>query len=307
MPREMNKVTIRAWIPRKSALSSIIRLNKPEMGHASLQTHIGGSDGKGIYASFWPEDPISLINPTVSAKREDECTLADDKSRCPDRLYEYKKVKFYMSDIIAISEAYRKFRNSNFNWGVFSSSFLAKKNSQNCAGLVYILLEAGGISQIIPKYKSIIESRDHLVRDSDINEKWTSRAAYSGLLLSLIPGAGQATMVGYFMLILLGHCLDVATHAKSNPETIEHARGSFFSIAGGYTGMFSGGLAGGAKFGAPGIIGGGILGLVAGQSVGGRIGAKLVITPISIYELCKAVKIKEYEKSTCLSINASSR
>lgn len=170
-----NAVTIRIW-----------NMNplKKEVGHVSLETHSGGEEGDGIYASFWPDLPTKIDGefdgPEYVVAKKGKSFLRTskyDKDCYKGKKRSYKE-RVYSLDIDKINTAFYKFKESEFVWDLASTSifhhvegFLKKiwailtrkefenqESTSNCAGLVLLLLKAGGIDKYFGWEASFLRS-----------------------------------------------------------------------------------------------------------------------------------------------------
>lgn len=190
-----NRVTIRVWqsnfVPQIFAtqVSTMSKLslyfsglknqttlqqktnNLPEtrIGHATLQTYVGGKDGKGIYASFWPvgrDDKetgrtrltrlgvTGFLVPNLEmdkdlegdVKRDENDNIISGKPCEPDIT-----VDLYSLDVQEINKEFEKFEKSNGNWSIWGSAFFRERKTRNCSGLCSYLLRQGGINNLFGK------------------------------------------------------------------------------------------------------------------------------------------------------------
>ncbi len=138
-----NKVTIRVWLPTD-------RLSK-SFGHTALKTNRGGSEGKGIYASFWP----GICGTLNESKAEDFCKKTCSHLHTPDmddiieQFEQLSEYHFYNLDVDAINKKFLQFQNNNFQWDILGSLFLKLKNANNCCGVVSELLIEGKIYNLL--------------------------------------------------------------------------------------------------------------------------------------------------------------
>lgn len=180
---DVHRVRIRVWM--MSARSASV-------GHTSLQTFAGGSDGKGIYASFWP-DMCSCGGPLAKAKAY---KLQLFKSVPPptakatiesDEYLEGRPADFvkdlYSLDVAKINHQYEKFTESGYQWSLFGSRLhLSVKDLpkiSNCSGLVFSLLMSGGLE-------------DRLVPDA---RTWVRLSSAKSPEAQMMTMAGQTTAI----------------------------------------------------------------------------------------------------------------
>ncbi len=151
----MGKVIVRYWN------TSIIRGG---IGHVSLET-CHDDNSPGIYISFWPKNPDVEYEYPLDKKNRYEIKQSEDgnsylRTRYYDdeigegRTYDFK-TKLYCLDLIEIEKAFEEFKNSDFCWSILGSSYFAKEKNQNCSGLVYSLLDRGGIAKFLSFFTKI--------------------------------------------------------------------------------------------------------------------------------------------------------
>jgi len=137
------RITVRIWLPSYT--------KRRKLGHVSIQTHIGGKNNTGNHISFWPKESIEKRNPFKSAKGEMK-SLAHDKIQeqsSPDF-----KIYLYDLDVEKINQEFSLLKDRDIDWWILGSSFLSPEIKKNCAGLVYDLLQKGGIEQF--NYKKML-------------------------------------------------------------------------------------------------------------------------------------------------------
>lgn len=132
-----NCVLIRIWLARIG-----------NVGHVSLQTFVGGLDGKGIYASFWPSRRSTSFFKKFNSLgtclvESPEIDIRKEK-RHPDII-----VRLYSLDITKINSDFIKFKQSNYNWSLLGGWAFTKEKNKNCVDLVELLLSTGGIGNLI--------------------------------------------------------------------------------------------------------------------------------------------------------------
>ncbi len=136
-----NRVTVRIW-RGGTAYSSA--------GHVSVQTYIGGSTGKGVYASFWPSDvdkrksQLSLagVEGAHNTLRQD---IVDER-RAPDDI-----INLYTLDARRVSVEYEEFARCGCNWSVWGGKSALRANApKHCSGLALFLLMHGRTVDIPP-------------------------------------------------------------------------------------------------------------------------------------------------------------
>ncbi len=122
------------------------------VGHVSLKT-FHDDNSKGIYASFWP----LIGGEKYKDHKENRYTLKksiDGKSYL--RTWEYDKefkynrppkttISINNLDVREIEKSFNEFKETDFRWEASGSSIFAAQQNQNCAGLVFYLLQKGGI------------------------------------------------------------------------------------------------------------------------------------------------------------------
>ncbi len=161
-PMTDNWAIVRVWLPRDSEGNFITAHEATSgagnVGHASLQTST-------IYASFWPnrrpDEKGGLAKAILGTARgelipepwmdeylESERKTDDDRNP-PDVL-----VVLYSLNVDAINRAFKSFSESPvvYKWSLFGRNIFNVFNGgagQSCSGLVYDLLNAGGIESIV--------------------------------------------------------------------------------------------------------------------------------------------------------------
>ena len=143
--RDDNKVTIHYWAP--------VPTDGQKCGHMSLQT-------SQIYASFWPNEENESPN-FRSAYRGGGMlvtSLQADISKYArygrDNGVPDAKITINGLAIKEINTKFNQFKNSinngDYDWGLLTTGRLSqilygRKDTQNCSGLVFLLLKAGGM------------------------------------------------------------------------------------------------------------------------------------------------------------------
>jgi hypothetical protein len=139
-----NKQTSRAILPLYSEENwVIVRIWKRQeimsLGHVSLQT-------PHLYASFWPEN-YSLTDGIKSVRGVNADTPEGDIQREGYRKPDVTIV-LYSLDLQKIKEMFQAFLNGEKLWALKGRNKFAP-DAQSCSGLVYDLLIAGGIKQLV--------------------------------------------------------------------------------------------------------------------------------------------------------------
>ena len=140
------RVTVYIWEPSVRDLSP--------GGHASLKTYIGGEEGDGIYASFWPISQLGAVSTAIpfilKGTPSKHHSYDDDiaaKWRGPDYTF-----NFYTLDVETINEKYLKFKSDpNKEWAALPpkcTECIEKDKNQHCSGLVLGLLMAGNVRRL---------------------------------------------------------------------------------------------------------------------------------------------------------------
>jgi len=137
-----NAVTIRVWRSKNAEKGS-------SFGHATLQTHMGGTDGKGIYASFWPRDRITSL--FFTRRQGYLATLQRDLKELEKRQPDVE-INLHGLDIQKINTAFEEFRASDCDWELWGSTYFKSKNTRNCSGLTHHLLQIGRIDKFVGTY-----------------------------------------------------------------------------------------------------------------------------------------------------------
>jgi len=107
------------------------------LGHAALRTYRGFDDeDEGIYVS-WYEHNVNKDD------RDDDDNIKELAK------HDYTQIDLYSLDVDAINAEFKKFQDSGGRWSSFGGSIFTGKNTQNCSGLCFRLLEAGGIKNLI--------------------------------------------------------------------------------------------------------------------------------------------------------------
>ena len=132
---EEKKVTIRVW---KSSLSGL-----GYHGHATLQTY----GVNGIYASFWPINGRK-IGKKISGVPGYHATSVEEDIRLENGKAPDYTIDLFSLDVERINNAYNAFLAGKSNWALPASSMLRGKNTFNCSGLVWHLLEQGKIKHL---------------------------------------------------------------------------------------------------------------------------------------------------------------
>lgn len=139
-----NYVEIRVWPKQEISSNPKSWLT---LGHVALRVHF---EGKEQYISFWPGTCHTTYNQSqnVCDKSKPHFHSIDED----DLLYRKPpsfKHKLYSLDIKAIQCEFEKFQPQCF-WHLLGSSFINwDEKIKNCAGLVYHLLEIGGINRLV--------------------------------------------------------------------------------------------------------------------------------------------------------------
>jgi hypothetical protein len=160
-PNNQNKVTVYFWENPSSQKNGSMdyRLNI-SFGHVAIETHANG-DTQGNYISFFPgqcaewhkDEPqkCQKCKPHFHTRNQDNLIYGDN----PTDQYDLLSL-----DSNKINTAYNNFKNRDYNWSKLGSGPLAflvgsgvSKQSMNCAGLVYLLLREGNISENINNLK----------------------------------------------------------------------------------------------------------------------------------------------------------
>ncbi len=153
-PKTDNWTIVRIWIPRDSKGNFVTAHEAASgagnVGHATLQTST-------TYASFWPLWRLGdKGGPVMAMLGEAEGDLIEDPSIDEDRESKLPDVQvvLYSLNVDAINKAFISFSKSPEakKWSLFGKNRFNVFNGgagQSCSGLVYDLLNAGGIESIV--------------------------------------------------------------------------------------------------------------------------------------------------------------
>lgn len=144
---------VRVWLPKNKNGKFVVAheaANGGNVGHASLQT-------KEIYASFWPDWELARKSPTMSAllgEAKGVLMPSPDADNANEGKLPEVVVVLNSLDVKAINDKFNKFAQSSTakNWSLFGENMFNVFNSgggQSCSGLVYSLLNAGGIKNLV--------------------------------------------------------------------------------------------------------------------------------------------------------------
>lgn len=152
-PKKKRWAEILAWLPEKDSLESF--------GHVAVGTYSQDENEtitEETYASFYPKKAVlSKTGEPVCDEEEIGCESHQDHfhSRIQDYLTyqgdihsrQAQVIKIYTLDVDAIDQKFKEFKkNPNPTWSIFGSYVKSDdKNTKNCAGLCFTLLEAGGL------------------------------------------------------------------------------------------------------------------------------------------------------------------
>ena len=177
------RVTVRIWLPIAGIADSLKSRQTPPMGHASIQTYVGGVGNKGYYISFWP---ISVVHISKPIARGCFKSLSYDEAVLPAREYQLTTIDLHTLDVDKINTKYEEFPRENCTWTLYASALFrfwsCKDDESNCCKFVADLLEVGEIKNLVPEYNN-----------SDITTSYAHGGAMVGTLFGLVP-------------ILLGMC-----------------------------------------------------------------------------------------------------
>ena len=237
-------VTLRVW--RASVSCECV-------GHVSLKT-------PNHYISLWPKEAKATSRKMKYGILPTSMVLGDLKGCVEqDELAEGRvadvRINLYGLDITKIEKTYLEFKRNGLKWSLLADSeflswYFRYNNCYNCSGLVFALLEKGGISQLV-NTRSLFPIRE------------TAK-------LGAAAGAGAGMGVGI-----------LATSTSSVASSVQGA--SWGMMLGGPVGAFIGGVMGAAL---PYAVGGAAVGCTL--SVGGRflVGLRhLSLTPDDIAKL----------------------
>lgn len=121
---------------------------KGRVGHAALQTYIGGPENTGLYMSFWPNENSIKQFSRKGVKFYFPKNLAEDKE-LEDGMPPDVTVHLFSLDILKINEAFEVFKNSGANWSMLGSTYFNDSGARNCSGLTGYLLYQGGIIDLV--------------------------------------------------------------------------------------------------------------------------------------------------------------
>ena len=119
-------------------------------GHVSLKTFVGGSEGKGIFASFWPpleDDDKYELSKYVVAKFDSAYLRTEDYDKVKEQYCIPNKFLIGNLNILNINNLFEKFKSQpQAQWELFGDQ---RYGVHNCASLVLHLLRCGAGHQLI--------------------------------------------------------------------------------------------------------------------------------------------------------------
>lgn len=157
-----NWTIVRIWLPRRINGEFCVAHSAENVGHTSLET-------KEIYASFWPDWEAETMKKNTgngyinallgTAKGACNGSLDRDiKGEAMENLNEKERqpdvvVILYSLNVEKINKSFMNFQESKVSdrWSLGGRNMFNKFNNdagQSCSGLVYDLLEAGGIFKL---------------------------------------------------------------------------------------------------------------------------------------------------------------
>ena len=217
MPRKLtkalsNKVTIRIW-----NVNMLI-------GHVSLQTHTGGRENKGIYASFWPKRSSPTVPSVAPSTLPQEAPSVEGylSAALDEDIYSNEKrgpdfeIDLYSLNVSAINKAYalfeRELQKGSVSWSLLGSSVAVILNSEkdisNCCALVTYLLSMGGIERSV----EFIFPQDvaNIVQLFSSVQRFFVSDAHTDAIMQEVR-----ILAGYFLV-----CKSLSDGLKSNPNLI---------------------------------------------------------------------------------------
>ena len=190
-----SQVTVHVWFQQGDLHDAYHGVCGTRIGHASLQTHVGGVTGKGIYASAWPhgiqgvkaQNPLSLVD---SFEQD-----VKNEGGQPDL-----SLNLYSLNVVRINQAFMDFKQKHLDalkgvadtgqayWVLLAPHYKSLfgfdlsdeqlAESVNCSYLTYALMSIGGLSVVEQKYENLLNVTFALTGAS-LGVLWTAyRAAH---------------------------------------------------------------------------------------------------------------------------------